>query len=92
MLASSSSHGRLCPLCLCLSMRFGDVLWQVAHGGPHPNPGRAGLAKATWFSPVHQGNTAAACDDERYVAFLTFSILLVLPETMLCCSWKGTCL
>ena len=61
-----------CVLCVVVSHRgLGDVLWEVAHGGPHPNLGRAGLAKATWRSPFHQGNTDAACDDERYAAFLT---------------------
>ena len=81
MLASSCGPGRLCPLCLCVSLRLflWEVLWEVAHRGPHPNLGRAGLSKATWLSPFHQGNTAAACDDERYVAFLTFQHLAGPP-------------
>ena len=48
-------------------------------GLPHPNVGRAGLAKATWLFSFHQGNTAAACDDERYCAFLTFEHLAGPP-------------
>ena len=37
------------------------------------------IGKATWLSQFHQGNTAAACDDKRYVAFLTFEHLAGPP-------------
>ena len=55
--------------------------WEVAHGWPHANLRGGGLAKATWRSLLHQGITAAACDDEKwYVAFLTFEHLAGPPS------------